>query len=407
MDDRPRNLRTLLADAKDTSELMVDIAYAAVYFDDPEMADEVVDLETEMTTLVMEMRSLAIMAVRHPREAASMSSVLQVISAIERVANDAVDVSRIVSRQLGIPPHLVFELSDAAEVSHRLVVGADSPMANRALADLELPVLTGMRILAIRGAAGWRTDVDGRTILIPGDVLFLEGPPSGIAVARELADSPAWEPPEDSGDVPLADLDRSIDLLIEMKNVSEAAVGLAYSALVLHDRGLAAEVRHLETRLDEMHAQLEAWVLLAAGSEQDPSPLRGLLHLAAASEDIGDQASQMVMLVETEEEIHPVLGIALADADEVVLRVPVAEACPAAGATLAELKLDVAPGYYVLAIKRGSVYRHRPHGSDRLEVGDVVIAHGPDEGREIFAERFGWHLEANEQTGEHELTQAR
>ena len=29
-----------------------------------------------------------------------------------------------------------------------------------------------------------------------------------------------------------ADLDRAIDVLVEMKNVSEAAVGLAYSALV-------------------------------------------------------------------------------------------------------------------------------------------------------------------------------
>jgi len=89
---------------------------------------------------------------------------------------------------------------------------------------------------------------------------------------------------------------------------------------VLGDRGLAAEVRHLEQRLDDMHDRLETWVLRAAASDNDPSPLRGLLHLAAASEDIGDQASQMVMLVEMGEDIHPVLGVALADAAEVVVR---------------------------------------------------------------------------------------
>jgi len=69
MDDKPRNLRTLLADAKDTSELMVDLAYAAVYFGDPEMVEEVRDLEAEMTELVAHMRSLAVLGVRHPREA--------------------------------------------------------------------------------------------------------------------------------------------------------------------------------------------------------------------------------------------------------------------------------------------------------------------------------------------------
>ena len=188
-----------------------------------------------------------------------------------------------------------------------------------------------------------------------------------------------------------------------MKNLSEAAVGLAYSALVLGDRGLAAEVRHLESRLDEMHDRLETWVLRAAANDDDPSPLRGLLHLAQASEDIGDQASQMVTLVETGEDIHPVLGVALADADEVVVQVPVADGSEAEGATLAELRVNVAPGYNVLAIKRSGVYRHRPRGSDRLSAGDEVIASGPDEGRERFAELFGWRLLADEETGENEL----
>ena len=40
MDDRPRNLREMLAEAKDSSELMIDLAYAALYFGDPDMAEE-------------------------------------------------------------------------------------------------------------------------------------------------------------------------------------------------------------------------------------------------------------------------------------------------------------------------------------------------------------------------------
>ena len=31
MDDKPRNLRAMLAEAKDLSELMVDLAYAALF----------------------------------------------------------------------------------------------------------------------------------------------------------------------------------------------------------------------------------------------------------------------------------------------------------------------------------------------------------------------------------------
>ncbi len=49
-----RNLREMLAEAKDTSELMVDLAYAALYFNDPDMADEVDRLEQQISDLVQQ-----------------------------------------------------------------------------------------------------------------------------------------------------------------------------------------------------------------------------------------------------------------------------------------------------------------------------------------------------------------
>ena len=118
MDDRPRNLRTMLAEAKDTSDLMVDLAYAALYFGDPEMAEEVRELEKEMSELVHDMRRVSILAVRRPKEADGMAAVLQVISAIERIGNDAVDIARIVTYRLGIPEEFLADLSAAEEVSH-------------------------------------------------------------------------------------------------------------------------------------------------------------------------------------------------------------------------------------------------------------------------------------------------
>ena len=38
----------MLAEAKDNSELMIDLAYAAVFFNDPGMADEVAHLYAGM-----------------------------------------------------------------------------------------------------------------------------------------------------------------------------------------------------------------------------------------------------------------------------------------------------------------------------------------------------------------------
>lgn len=403
MDDRPRNLKTMLSEAKDLSETMVDIAYAAVYFGDAEMAEEVFDLEDEMSGLVHDMRAVCILAVRNPREADGMSSVLQVISAIERIANDAVDIARIVTHDLGIPRELLADLSSAEEVSHRVVVREGSHMAHRPLAALEMPVQTGFRVMVIRREREWITEVQGDDVLVPGDVLFLEGPPEGITRLRELAAAPPFEPPTAPQDGTFTDLDRAVDTLVEMKNVSEVAVGLAYSALVFRDAGLAAEVRHLEDRLDEMKDRLELWVLRAGGQEVDPSPLRGLLQLSQAAEDIGDQAQQMVWLIEQHEDVHPILSIALGDSDEVIMRVPVAAGSRGDGATLRDLQLSIEPGYQVLAVRRGGRYFYRPGGRVQLAADDEIIASGPDEGRELLAEIFGWRLELDEETGRAEL----
>src|SRR5205085_7411320 len=298
MDDRPRNLRTMLSEAKDTSELMIDLAYASLYFEDPDMAEEVNELEERLSDLVHEMRSVSILAARSPRDADAMASVLQVENAIERLGNAAVDISRIVTHRLGIPRALVADLAAAEEVSHRVKIRDGSEMAHRALRELEMPVELGMRVVAIRREHDWITDVDGDEVLMPGDVLFLQGTAEGIPELRRLAGAGEWHPPEPPEEPAVSDLDRAIDTLVEMKNISEVAVGLGYSALVLRDQGLAAEVRHLEDRLDEMKDRLELWVLRAGGDTVDPAPLRGLLHLSQAAEDLGDAAQQMVWLIE-------------------------------------------------------------------------------------------------------------
>jgi uncharacterized protein with PhoU and TrkA domain len=131
--------------------------------------------------------------------------------------------------------------------------------------------------------------------------------------------------------------------------------------------------------------------------------LRGLLQLSQAAEDIGDQAQQMVWMVEQHEDVHPILSLALGDSDEVIVRVPVAPGSRGDGATLAELGLSIEPGYAVLAVRRGGRYFYRPRGRVQLQAGDELIASGPDEGRELVAEVFGWNLHFDEETGEAEL----
>jgi uncharacterized protein with PhoU and TrkA domain len=400
-DDQPRTLKAMLSEAKDTSELMVDLAYAALFFGDARMASEVQALEERLEDLAHKMREVCVLAARSPRDAEEMSSVLHVLSAIERMGNAAVDIAHIVTHRLGIPAGLVADLAAAEEVSHRVRVRVESALAQRSLAEVALPTEVGMRVVAIRRGDEWIFDPDGDEMLLGGDVLILRGPAEGIAELRELAGAPEWRAPgTDDDPAIITDLDRAVDVLVEMKNVSEVAIGLAYSALLFNDQSLAAEVSHLEDRLDEMRERLEVWVLRSAAEQLEPSPLRGLLHLGGAAEELGDAAQQMVWLVEEGEEMHPVLAIALGDTDEVIARVPVSVGSALDGTTIAEAQLELETGFYLLAIRRAGRYLYRPRGSVRLQAGDELIASGPDEGRRRFAELGGFRVLEDDATGE-------
>jgi uncharacterized protein with PhoU and TrkA domain len=403
MDDRPRNLKAMLSEAKDTSELMVDLGYASLFFADTRMADEVTELEERLTDLIHEMREVCVLAARSKRDAEQMSSVLHVVSAIERMGNAAVDVSRIVTHRLGIPPSLVADLAAAEEVSHRVRIRAASALAGRKLEDVELPKNVGMRVVAMRRGREWLFDPDGQDMLLPDDVVILRGAREGINEVRELAGAPEWRTAAVEEETAITDLDRAVDVLVDMKNLSEAAVGLAYSALLLRDIGLAAQVSQLEDRLDEMREQLELWVLRAAAETVDPSGLRGLLHLGAASEEVGDAAQQLVWLVEQDEEMHPVLAVALGETDDVVVQYPVAAGSRLDGAAVGGTQLGDDTGFHLLAIRRGGRYLYRPRGRITLVAGDEVLASGPRDGRVALAEQCGYRLVEDDDTGAVEL----
>ena len=160
----------------------------------------------------------------------------------------------------------------------------------------------------------------------------------------------------------------------------------------------------LEDRLDEMREQLELWVLRAAAETVDPSGLRGLLHLGAASEEVGDAAQQLVWLVEAGRGDAPgARGRARRDRRR---GRAVPDRAPAARSTArssAGTQLGDDTGFHLLAIRRGGRYLYRPRGRITLAAGDEVLASGPRDGRAALAEQCGYRLVEDDDTGAVEL----
>jgi uncharacterized protein with PhoU and TrkA domain len=380
-DDQPRNVKELLVEAKDVSELMIDLAYAAVFFNDDDLAEEVEVLEERMAGYLWRLREISMLAARSPEDAEAMSGVLHMAAAMEKIGDAASDIARVVQAKLGIPAELRPDLRHADEIVGRVRVREGAPCVGQSLKDLLLPSETGMWLLAIRRGSDWEFDPQANTVLSEGDVLLFQGPEEGTILIREIAGAPPLPtPPEAEDRMPLTELDRAVDILVEMKNSAEVAVGLAYSALLFKDAALAAEVTTLENRSDILHDELESWVLKAAPEARDTDALRGLLRLGYASEMIFDAARDMTWLIEQGEELHPVIQMALEETEEVAAETVIEQGSRADGRSLKQLQLETETGMFVLAVQRGRRWTYRPRPRFELQAGDRVISIGPEEG---------------------------
>jgi len=378
-EERPRNLKAMLTEAKDTSDLMLDLAYAGLFYADKEVSQEVLELEEELTRLVHAMREVCLLASRSPSDAAGLASLLQVIGAIETMGNQAVDIAKIVIESIGIPAEMRADLMHAEEITDRMTIREQSHLDGRSVEDAELAV-HGVRLLGIRKGSAWRFDPEDEEVLSAGDVLVVRGPDTGINEIRQLAGVEAKAfPQEEEEPVPLTELDRAIDIVVEMKDLAEVCMGLAYASVLFADRALAAEVNRIEDRLDDMRETLESWILEAAFEARARGSLRGLLHLAVASETIGDAAQAMVWLIEKDEELHPVISVALGEAEDTVLQAEVEPGSPGDGKTLEELELSETTGMTVLAISSGTRWQYRPTAKSRIAGGDRLVLTGPSE----------------------------
>jgi uncharacterized protein with PhoU and TrkA domain len=381
MPDR-RNVKELLVEAKDASELMVDLAYAAVFFGDDDLASEVIRLEERMDLAVHELRILCMVAARSIEDAEQLAGILGVVNAIEEIADAAEDIARVVLKDLGVPGELRDDLRHAEEVLARVKLREGNRLASMSLADLSLPSETGMWIIAIRRDVEFIYGPSGETVLQDNDVLFLQGPAEGVNLLRKLAGGEPYHLGERVESTRLSNLDRAVDILVELKNTAEVAVGLAYSALMFRDRGLAREVSGLEDRCDDLYHDLQHWVLRAARDLDDSEldELRGLLQIGNSSERIADAAQEMTRPAESDAPPHPVMAAALQEADEVVGDAVVVAGSEGEGRTLKELSLETDTGMYVLAIQREGRWVYRPRGTRKLEAGDRLVATGPEEG---------------------------
>jgi Uncharacterized conserved protein len=99
----PCSVKDLLKEMKDTSELMIDLAYSSLLFYNEDIANEVLHLGEKMNFLIYHVRISAILGARRIDEAEEMSGILQVANSSEAISNAAEDISKLTLAGMKIP----------------------------------------------------------------------------------------------------------------------------------------------------------------------------------------------------------------------------------------------------------------------------------------------------------------
>lgn len=183
----PKTVRELLTEMKDISEVIVDLAYAALMFDSKEIGDEVKHLESTMDTLNYEIRIKAMLASRTPDDAIQLSGLLQVASAAEAISNAAGDIVDLLDTEIEKRPFIPFMLRDAEEKIRMLMLSEKSDMVSRSIEDLSVESETGMRIIAVKRGKRWLYDPEEDTKLKGGDLLIVRGTEDGFETLRSYS----------------------------------------------------------------------------------------------------------------------------------------------------------------------------------------------------------------------------
>jgi len=166
------------------------------------------------------------------------------------------------------------------------------------------------------------------------------------------------------------------DLLVEMKDLSELMIDLAYSAALFDSRALAEEVIELEKRVDTLAYILDMNAMIAARDAKDAEALVGVSVVAAATDKISDAAGDIAIIVLRGIGIHPIVREAFEKVEERLTRAEVKPGSVLAKKQVGELELAAKMGVDIIAIRRNKEWIINPKDHETIREGDVLIARG-------------------------------
>jgi uncharacterized protein with PhoU and TrkA domain len=167
-------LANMLAQLKDLSEMMIDLAYSALIYGREEIADHVLDMEEKIDKLHIEFE-LAVLELRETRPAKGLLGSIRLSMAAEQLADAACLIASIVKKGAQAHPVMQMALEKAEETIVTAQIAEASMLGGKSLGELGLEDDIGMRIIAVRRSENWIYNPQDSFVLAPRDLIIARG----------------------------------------------------------------------------------------------------------------------------------------------------------------------------------------------------------------------------------------
>jgi uncharacterized protein with PhoU and TrkA domain len=175
------------------------------------------------------------------------------------------------------------------------------------------------------------------------------------------------------------------EILVEMKNLSELMIDLAYSAALFNDKELAEDVLTLERHIDTLGYLLGIEIMIAArGDPKAAEALIGVSTVAAATDKISDAAADIAAIVTRGIGVHPIVSSIFEKVEERLMKATVKEGSVISGKRIGKLDLAARMGIDIIAIRRNKDWIINPKGTEKILLGDILITRGAPLGTKEF-----------------------
>jgi len=174
MSEESKRIEQMLIELKDTSELMVDLAYSSLLCQSKDIADRVIEMEEAVDKLHTEFE-LTVLESDEKKPSKEKLALIRLGLAAETIADAAAMVADIVRK--GVKPHPIFKmvLDESEETVLSTTVAGNSVLIGKSLGELGLEDDIGMKIIAVFRDGRWAYNPSDSFELNAEDTIIVRG----------------------------------------------------------------------------------------------------------------------------------------------------------------------------------------------------------------------------------------